>query len=65
MVQGAESNMDLALNVKWLLQVQFTFIFEKTVEVEAISFFLERWKDLHSLATKNSLRSSNVTIDGV
>jgi hypothetical protein len=47
MVQGAESNMDLALNVKWLLQVQFTFIFEKTVEVEAISFFLERWKDLH------------------
>ena len=60
---GVVSNNDLSL--RWcqrLLQVQFTFIFEKILEVDVIQFLQWRWKELQSLAIKTSLVSSNVIL---
>ena len=64
MVSGAVGNNNLALwwN-QWLLQVQITLVFEKILEVEVIYFFLDKWKDFHSLASKVSLLSSYVVFD--
>ena len=39
MIQGAISNNDLAMWwCQWLLQVQFTFVFENILEVDVIYF---------------------------
>ena len=39
MIRGVVGNDDLALwQCQWLLQVQFTFVFEKILEVEVIWF---------------------------
>ena len=59
MVRGVVRNNDLAVWwSQWLLQVQFTFIFKKFLEVKVNSFFLDNWKEFHYLV--RNLRDINM-----
>ena len=66
MIGDAVSNNDLALWwCQWLLQVQFTFMFEKTFEVDVHEFLPGKMEGVSLFSKKAFLRSSNVIFDSV
>jgi hypothetical protein len=69
MIRGAVSNNDLVLwwQCQWLLQVQFTFVFEEILEGGGnLVSSLARWKECPLFNPKDLLkRSSNVLFNGV
>ena len=64
MIRGAVSNNDLELKwCQWLLQVQFTSVFEKILKV--FYFIPREMERVPLLARKTSWRLTNVIFDGV
>ena len=59
--EGAVSNNDYALGwCQWLLQVQFTFVVEKDLEVKVISLLSSEAERISLLARNACLKASNV-----